>query len=128
MFLSYRYFLEFEASRGYNGKGDVAIDDFSLSPECFGIGNSFSASSSIAPSTRFLLSSYYHRLTVAGVPQDVLGDFNYYSPVIGSERPSEQHVDFVNETGNENRLNHFTIPDRGLLIFFQILIFKIFLL
>ena len=34
-----RYFLQFEASRGYFSKADVAIDDFSLSPECFGIGN-----------------------------------------------------------------------------------------
>ncbi|XP_034934100.1 leukocyte tyrosine kinase receptor isoform X2 [Chelonus insularis] len=66
----YRYFLQFESSKSYASIGDVAIDDFSLSPECFGIG----------------------------VPPEVVGDFNYYSPIIESEHPSEQHYDFVNET------------------------------
>ncbi|XP_034171879.1 anaplastic lymphoma kinase isoform X1 [Osmia lignaria lignaria] len=68
--IRYRYFLEFEASRGYSSKGDVAIDDFSLSPECFGIG----------------------------VPPEVVGNFNYYNPVIDSEKIPDQHADFVNET------------------------------
>ncbi|XP_076675839.1 anaplastic lymphoma kinase isoform X2 [Andrena cerasifolii] len=68
--IRYRYFLQFEASRGFSSKGDVAIDDFSLSPECFGIG----------------------------VPPDVVGDFNYYNPVIDSERVPNQHADFLNET------------------------------
>ncbi|XP_076236265.1 anaplastic lymphoma kinase isoform X2 [Calliopsis andreniformis] len=68
--IRYRYFLQFEASRSFSSKGDVAIDDFSLSPECFGIG----------------------------VPPDVVGDFNYYNPVIDSERVPDQHGDFVNET------------------------------
>lgn len=36
--IKYRYILQFEASKGYASKADVAIDDFSLSPECFGIG------------------------------------------------------------------------------------------
>ena len=35
-----------------------------------------------------------------GVPPDVVGDFNYYNPVIDSERVPNQHADFVNETGN----------------------------
>lgn len=39
MYYLSRYLLQFEASRGYYSKADVAIDDFSLSPECFGIGN-----------------------------------------------------------------------------------------
>ncbi|XP_076176518.1 anaplastic lymphoma kinase isoform X2 [Ptiloglossa arizonensis] len=68
--IKYRYFLQFEASRGYSSKGDVAIDDFSLSPECFGIG----------------------------VPPDVVGDFNYYNPIIDTEKVPDQHADFVNET------------------------------
>ncbi|KAK1117952.1 hypothetical protein K0M31_015619 [Melipona bicolor] len=68
--IKYRYFLQFEASRGYFSKADVAIDDFSLSPECFGIG----------------------------VPPEVVGDFNYYNPVIESEKVPDQHADFANET------------------------------
>lgn len=36
--IRYQYYLQFEASKGYASKGDVAIDDVSLSPECFGIG------------------------------------------------------------------------------------------
>ncbi|XP_077993626.1 tyrosine-protein kinase receptor-like [Glandiceps talaboti] len=31
------YFIQFEASRGSHFRGDIAIDDVSLSPECFGI-------------------------------------------------------------------------------------------
>ncbi|XP_067210065.1 ALK tyrosine kinase receptor isoform X2 [Linepithema humile] len=33
-----RYFLQFEGARGFYTKNDVAIDDISLSPECFAIG------------------------------------------------------------------------------------------
>jgi anaplastic lymphoma kinase len=33
-----RYALQFEARRGYSSKGDPAIDDISMSPECFGLG------------------------------------------------------------------------------------------
>ncbi|XP_033212809.1 ALK tyrosine kinase receptor [Belonocnema kinseyi] len=66
-----RYFLQFEASRAYASKGDVAIDDFSLSPECFGIG----------------------------VPPEVLKGYNYYDPVIESSvDPENQSLDFMNET------------------------------
>ncbi|XP_011304808.1 ALK tyrosine kinase receptor isoform X2 [Fopius arisanus] len=68
--IRYRYFLQFEASKSFAAKADIAIDDFSLSPECFGIG----------------------------VPRDVVGDFNYYSPVIESEHQIKQHFDFANET------------------------------
>ncbi|KAK9299944.1 hypothetical protein QLX08_007170 [Tetragonisca angustula] len=68
--IKYRYFLQFEASKGYYSKADIAIDDFSLSPECFGIG----------------------------VPPEVVGDFNYYNPVIDSEKVPDQHADFANET------------------------------
>ncbi|XP_051176144.1 leukocyte tyrosine kinase receptor-like [Leptopilina boulardi] len=66
-----RYFLQFEASRAYASKGDVAIDDFSLSPECFGIG----------------------------VPPEALKGYNYYDPVIESSiNPKSQSIDFINET------------------------------
>ncbi|XP_018396574.1 PREDICTED: ALK tyrosine kinase receptor [Cyphomyrmex costatus] len=68
--IKYRYHLQFEASKGYSAKSDIAIDDISLSPECFGIG----------------------------VPQEVVGDFNYYKPVIEFEKLPLQHPDFVNET------------------------------
>ncbi|XP_067007644.2 leukocyte tyrosine kinase receptor isoform X2 [Anabrus simplex] len=33
-----RYFFRFEARRGIGGLGDIAIDDISMSPECFGKG------------------------------------------------------------------------------------------
>ncbi|XP_078052989.1 anaplastic lymphoma kinase isoform X3 [Augochlora pura] len=67
----YRYSLQFEVSRGISSTGDVAIDDFSLSPECFGIG----------------------------VPPDVVGDFNYSNPVIPDvETIPGQHADFMNKT------------------------------
>lgn len=34
-----------------------------------------------------------------GVPQEIVGDFDYYNPVIESEKVPTQHPDFVNETG-----------------------------
>lgn len=34
---SYRYYLQFEARMGMRIFSDVAVDDFSLSPECFGL-------------------------------------------------------------------------------------------
>ncbi|XP_011703178.1 PREDICTED: ALK tyrosine kinase receptor isoform X2 [Wasmannia auropunctata] len=68
--IKYRYYLEFEAAKGFSPKSDIAIDDISLSPECFGIG----------------------------VPRNVVGDFNYYNPMIESEKVPLQHSDFINET------------------------------
>jgi len=35
--LIYRYFLQFHAKKGYK-PGFVTVDDFSMSPECFGFG------------------------------------------------------------------------------------------
>lgn len=32
-----RYYLQFEARRGLRARGDIAIDDVSMSPECFGL-------------------------------------------------------------------------------------------
>ncbi|XP_031836034.1 anaplastic lymphoma kinase isoform X3 [Nomia melanderi] len=68
--IKYRYFLQFEANKGISSTGDVAIDDVSLSPECFGIG----------------------------VPPEVVRDFDYYHPFIEWERIPDQHVDFINGT------------------------------
>ena len=34
-----------------------------------------------------------------GVPPEVVGSFNYYNPVIDSEKVPDPHADFVNETG-----------------------------
>lgn len=33
-----RYYLQFEARKFMSQKGDVAIDDISMSPKCFGLG------------------------------------------------------------------------------------------
>lgn len=37
-FIFCRYYLQFEARKGYSSRGDTAIDDISISPKCFGIG------------------------------------------------------------------------------------------
>lgn len=37
VFTPFRYYLQFEARQGMRIFSDVAIDDFSLSPECFGL-------------------------------------------------------------------------------------------
>ncbi|XP_014612844.1 PREDICTED: ALK tyrosine kinase receptor [Polistes canadensis] len=66
----HRYYFLFEIRKGYGSKGDIAIDDISLSPECFGIG----------------------------VPPEVVGSFDYNNPIIESESIPEPHVDFVNKT------------------------------
>lgn len=34
----FRYNLFFEAKKSYSMRGDVAMDDFAMSPQCFGIG------------------------------------------------------------------------------------------
>ncbi|XP_012251030.2 ALK tyrosine kinase receptor isoform X2 [Athalia rosae] len=67
--VKHRYFFRFEAIRGMGPKSDVAIDDFSLSPECFGIG----------------------------VPQEFAGGFNY-SNYVPPETYPEKHTNFTNET------------------------------
>lgn len=67
-----RYYLHFDARRGIRYRGDVAIDDFSMSPECFGLN----------------------------IPQSELNLYNYWNPDL--ERPSSNppHKDFANETCN----------------------------
>lgn len=44
-----------------------------------------------------------------GVPQEVVGDFNYYNPIIEFEKVPLQHLDFVNETGTSYFFTIFTI-------------------
>ncbi|XP_070151129.1 ALK tyrosine kinase receptor isoform X2 [Polyergus mexicanus] len=68
--IRYRFFLQFEASRGITSTGDIAIDDISLSRECFAIG----------------------------VPPDVVGKFNYFNPDIEFERVPPTHPSFINTT------------------------------
>lgn len=64
-----RYFMQFEARMGMRIFSDVAIDDFSLSPECFGLN----------------------------IPVEALQGYNYYEPKLFDNRPS--HHDFVNRSG-----------------------------
>lgn len=35
--ITHRYMLQFEVRRGLRARGDLAIDDVTMSPECFGL-------------------------------------------------------------------------------------------
>lgn len=73
-YLYFRYFLQFEARMGMRIFSDVAIDDFSLSPECFGLN----------------------------IPLDKLDGYNYWDPrLLTNKHP---HRDFVNRTGWYNKI------------------------
>ncbi|XP_031622043.1 ALK tyrosine kinase receptor isoform X2 [Contarinia nasturtii] len=63
-----RYYLQFEARMGMRIFSDVAIDDFSLSPECFGLN----------------------------IPAEHLQGYNYYDQRILQDKTP--HVDFVNQS------------------------------
>nr|CAH7767694.1 unnamed protein product [Callosobruchus chinensis] len=67
--ISCRYFLHFEAKKGVRYMSDVAIDDVSLSPECFGLN----------------------------IPEEELQGYNYWNPVC-QNIVRETHQDFVNKT------------------------------
>ncbi|CAH1983529.1 unnamed protein product [Acanthoscelides obtectus] len=67
--ISCRYFLHFEAKKGVRYMSDVAIDDVSLSPECFGLN----------------------------IPEEELQGYNYWNPVC-QNIVKETHQDFVNKT------------------------------
>ncbi len=60
-----KYFLQFEARMGMRIFSDVAIDDFSLSPECFGFN----------------------------IPKEHLQEYNYWDPRIGISKKT--HLDYV---------------------------------
>lgn len=47
----------------------------------------------------YLLRYLYTISFLLGVPPEVVGTFNYYNPVIDSEKVPDPHADFVNETG-----------------------------
>ncbi|XP_055704589.1 tyrosine-protein kinase receptor [Phlebotomus papatasi] len=63
-----KYYLQFEARMGMRIFSDVAIDDFSLSPECFGLN----------------------------IPLDHLHGYNYWDPRVGL--PKQPHTDFIDKT------------------------------
>lgn len=62
-----KYFMQVEARKGMRIYSDVAIDDFSMSPECFGFN----------------------------IPMDHLGNYNYWDPRIGIYK--KPYVDFVDK-------------------------------
>lgn len=64
----HRYYLQFEARMGMRIYSDVAIDDFSMSPECFGLN----------------------------IPAEHLQGYNYYDQRILQDKTP--HEDFVNRT------------------------------
>lgn len=63
-----KYYIQFEARMGMRIFSDVAIDDFSLSPECFGLN----------------------------IPEEALNGYNYWDPRTGLTKPP--HKDFANKT------------------------------
>lgn len=62
-----KYFMQVEARQGMRIYSDVAIDDFSMSPECFGFN----------------------------IPLEHLGNYNYWDPRIGIYK--KPYVDFVDK-------------------------------
>lgn len=61
-----KYFMQVEARKGMRIYSDVAIDDFSMSPECFGFN----------------------------IPSEHLGNYNYWDPRIGTfKKPFTDFVD-----------------------------------
>lgn len=62
-----KYFFQIEARKGMRIYSDVAIDDFSMSPECFGFN----------------------------IPSEHLGNYNYWDPRIGIDK--KPHKDFVDK-------------------------------
>lgn len=70
----HRYYLQFEARMGMRIYSDVAIDDFSMSPECFGLN----------------------------IPAEHLQGYNYYDQRILQDKTP--HEDFVNRTSTFGEL------------------------
>ena len=64
----HRYYLQFEARMGMRIYSDVAIDDFSMTPECFGLN----------------------------IPAEHLQGYDYYDERILQDKTP--HEDFVNRT------------------------------
>lgn len=72
-----KYFMQVEARKGMRIYSDVAIDDFSMSPECFGFN----------------------------IPPEHLGNYNYWDPRIGIYKPP--HIDFVDKKCKKQALLNF---------------------
>ncbi|XP_057655482.1 tyrosine-protein kinase receptor isoform X1 [Diorhabda carinulata] len=68
--ITHRYFIRFEARKGIRYKSYIAIDDVSLSPECFGLN----------------------------IPKDDLNGYNYWDVREEPETIKETHKDFLNKT------------------------------
>ncbi|KAI4469994.1 apical endosomal glycoprotein precursor [Holotrichia oblita] len=68
--ITYKYYLHFDLRIGIRYVRDIAIDDLSLSPECFGLN----------------------------IPTEDLNGYNYYNPYIDYPWATEPHKDFVNRT------------------------------
>ncbi|KAF7281667.1 hypothetical protein GWI33_004443 [Rhynchophorus ferrugineus] len=68
--IKHRYFMRFEAKKGYRYLSDLAVDDISLSPECFGIN----------------------------IPEEELQGYNYWNPKIDYPPVKETAEDFKNKT------------------------------
>lgn len=68
--ITHKYFIHFTARKGIRYMSDIAIDDISLSPECFGLN----------------------------IPPEELNGYNYWNPQEYDEPTRETHPDFVNET------------------------------
>lgn len=62
--------MQFEARKGISYLSDVAIDDLSLSPECFGLN----------------------------IPPEELEGYNYWHPPFLEPSVKEPHKDFINKT------------------------------
>jgi anaplastic lymphoma kinase len=71
--ITHKYFIHFDAKRGYRYISDIAIDDVSLSPECFGLN----------------------------IPPEELNGYNYWNPFEEHLPGRETHKNFVNETSYE---------------------------
>ncbi|KAG5888425.1 hypothetical protein JTB14_020200 [Gonioctena quinquepunctata] len=68
--ITHRYFISFEAKKGLRYMSDVAIDDVSLSPECFGLN----------------------------IPKEELKGYNYWDNRQWHVTEKEIHTDFINKT------------------------------
>ncbi|CAG9816232.1 unnamed protein product [Phaedon cochleariae] len=73
--ITHRYFIHFQARKGIRYMSDIAIDDVSLSPECFGLN----------------------------IPKEELQGYNYWDVRAGLSPDQETHKDFVNKTYYEIR-------------------------
>lgn len=72
--ISCRYYITIEAKKGIRYLSDLAIDDVSLTPECFGIN----------------------------IPTEHLQGYSYWNPILDREVIKETAEDFKNKTCKTN--------------------------